>query len=31
MRDTIIIHSLHKRKLRLMAIKELDHGQPAST
>lgn len=30
MRDTIIIHNLHLRKLRLTEIKEFNHGKPAS-
>lgn len=30
MRDTIISHHLHLRKLRLTEIKEFNHGKPAS-
>ena len=30
MRDSIISHNLHIRKLRLTEIKELDYGKPPS-
>lgn len=31
MRDTIISHNLHVKKLQLTEIKEFNHGKPAST